>query len=92
MPKVEELQKELVPSVPSSIQTPNQSQGTLVTGIVGSPIKLINPPSLPLFLEADHTPKDETIYEQWLLQARGALNSHTEEAVQSGIIRSIGVR
>ena len=56
---------------------------------MGTPIKLINPPSLPLFSGADPTPKDEANYEQWLFQARGALNSRTEEAVQSGIIRSV---
>ena len=55
---------------------------------MGNPIKLINPPSLPLFSGADPTSKYEANYEQWLFQAREALNSHTEEAVGSGIIRS----
>ena len=48
---------------------------------MGTPIKLINPPSLPLFSGADPIPKDDGNYEQWLLQARGVLNSDTEEAV-----------
>ena len=87
--KVELLQRESAPSVYSEIQMPNQSQRTLVGGTMGTPIKLINPPSLPLFSGADPTPKDEANYEQWLFQARGALNFHTEEAVQSGIIRSV---
>ena len=52
--KVKALQKELVPSVHLSIQTPNQSQGTLVRGTVGSPIKLIKPPSLPHSQEQTH--------------------------------------
>ena len=55
-------------------------------GNYGDPINLINPPSLPLFSGEDPTAKDEVNYEQWLFQARGALNSHTEEAVKSGII------
>ena len=53
---------------------------------MGTPIKLINPPRLPLYSGADPTPKVEANYEQWLFQARGPLNSLTEEAVQSGII------
>ena len=78
--KVKLLQRESAPSVHSDIQTPNQSQGTLVGGNMGTPIRLINPPSLPLFSGADPTPRDEAYYEQWLFQARGALNFHTEEA------------
>ena len=84
--KVKLLQRESAPSVLSDIQTPNQSQGTLVGGTMETPIKLINPPSLPLFSGADPTPKDEVNYEQWLFQARGTLNSHTEEAVQSEML------
>ena len=49
-------------------------------------MKLINLPSLFLFSGADPISKDEANYEQWLLQARGVLSCHTEEAVQSGII------
>ena len=79
--KIKALQKESVPSVCSSIQTPNQSQGTLIRGTAGSPFKLINPSSLPLVSGADPTPEDEANYEQWLFWARGALNSHMEEAV-----------
>ena len=76
MAKVKLLQRELAPGVHSDIQTPNQSQGTLVGGTMGTPIKMINPPSLS---GADPTPKDEANYEQWLFQAKGALNSHTEK-------------
>ena len=72
--KVEVLQKEFVPSVHSSIQTPNQSQGTLVRGTVGSPMKLIKRPSPPLFSRADPPSKMR-------FKATGALNSHVEEAV-----------
>ena len=53
----------------------------------GHPVKLINLPSL-LFSGADPTLKDEA-NKQWLFQARRALNCHTEEAVQSGIIQSV---
>ena len=87
--KVEALQRVSVLSVCSDIQTPNQYQGTLVRGTSGHPVKLINPPSLPLFSGVDPTPKDEANYKQWLFQTRGALNSHMEEAVCSGIIRSV---
>ena len=55
----------------------------------GTPVKLINLPSLPLFSGADPTPKDEAYYEQWLCQAKGALNSHTEETVWPGTIWSV---
>ena len=83
------LQREFAPSVHSDIQTLNQSQGTLVGGTMRTRIKLINPLNLPLFSGADATPKDEANYEQWLFQARGVLNSHMEEAVQSRIIRLV---
>ena len=67
--KVKLLQRESASSVLSDIQTPNQSQGTLVRGTVGSPIKLINQPSIPLFSGVDPTPKDEANYEQWVFKA-----------------------
>ena len=57
------------------------SRGPWWGGTMGTPVKLINPPSLSLFSGADPTPKHEASYEQWLFQARGALNSHTEEEV-----------
>ena len=69
MAKVKLLQNQSAPSVCSDIQTPNLSQGTLVGGTMGTTIKLINPPGLPLFSGVDPTPKDEAYYEQWLFQA-----------------------
>ena len=69
--KVKLLQNESTPSVHSDIHTPNWSQGTLVRGTMGTPVKLINLPRLPLFSWADPPPKDEANYEQWLYQARG---------------------
>ena len=69
MAKVKLLQNESALSVCSDIHTPNPSQGTLVAGTMATPIKLFNPPSLPLFSGADPTPKDEANYEQWLFQA-----------------------
>ena len=71
MAKVGLLQNESAPTVHLDIHTPNLCQGTLVGGTMGTPIKLINPPSLPLFSGADPTPKDEANYEQWLFQAMG---------------------
>ena len=69
--KAELLQNETAPTVCSDIHTPNPSQGTLVGGTIGIPVKLINLPNLPLFSGADPTPKDEANYEQWLFQAKG---------------------
>ena len=56
------LQNESAPTVCPDIHTPNPSQGTLVGGTMGTPVKLINLPSLPLFSGADPTPKDEDNY------------------------------
>ena len=66
--------------ITQDIQALIQSNRTIGENYV-DPVKQVNPPSLPLFSGADPTPKDEANYEQWLFQARGALNSHTEEAV-----------
>ena len=71
MAKVKLLWNESAPTVCPDIYTPNSSKGTLVGETIGTPDKLINPPSLPLFSGADPTPKVETNYEQWLFQARG---------------------
>ena len=71
MAKVELLQNESAPTVLLDIHTPNPFQGTLVGGTMGTPVKLINLSSLPLFSETDPTPKDEANYEQWLFQTRG---------------------
>ena len=67
--KVKLLQRELAPSVCSDIQTSKSISRDLSRRDHGTPIKLINPPSLPLFSGADPTPKDEANYEQWLFQA-----------------------
>ena len=69
--KVKLLWNESIPTVHYDIHTPNLSQGTLVGGTMGTPIKLINLSSLPLFSGADPTPKDKAKYEQWLFQAWG---------------------
>ena len=71
MAKVELLWNESTPTVHPDIHTPYLSQGILVGGTMGTPVKLINLASLPLFSGADPTPKDEANYEQWLFQARG---------------------
>ena len=71
MAKVKLLWNEFAPTVSSDIHTQNPSQGTLVGRTMRIPIKLINPPSLPLFSGADPTLKDEANYEQWLFQSRG---------------------
>ena len=71
MAKAKLLWNESAPTVHLDIHTLNPSQGTLVGGTIGTPVKLINLPSLPLFSGADPTPKDEANYGQWLFQARG---------------------
>ena len=68
--EVELLWNESTSTVHLDIHTGNPSQGTLVGGTMGTPVKLINLPSLPSFSGADPTPKDEAIYEQWLFQGR----------------------
>ena len=54
-----------------------------------SPRKLIKAPSLPLFLGADPVLKEEGSWEQWEFQVRGSLDTHTQEAVCSVIIKSV---
>ena len=71
MAEVKLLQNESAPTVCLDIHTPSQSQGTLVGGTMGTPVKLIYLPSFLLFSGADPTPKDEANCEQWLFQARG---------------------
>ena len=46
---VELFHNESAPTVHSDIHTPNPSQGSLMGGTMGTPVKLTNPPSLPLF-------------------------------------------
>ena len=64
--KVKLLWNESAPTACLDIHTANPSQGTLVGGTIGTPVKLITLPSLPLFMGADPTPRDEANYEQWL--------------------------
>ena len=71
--KVESLQEDL---------TVEQSQSNNVR-------KVTKPVDLPHFSGVEPTPKDEGNYKQWMFQLRDALNTHTEEAVRSGIIRSV---
>ena len=49
----------------------------------------MKPPDLPLFSGVEPVPKDEGSFDQWMFQVQGALDSHSEEAVRSAIVRSV---
>ena len=51
--------------------------------------KLIAPPNLPIFLGQEPVPSTEGSTDQWLFQVKGALATHTEEAVTSAVIGSV---
>ena len=54
-----------------------------------TPSKLSSPPNLPIFSGQEPVPTTEGSIGQWLLQVEGALQTHTEEAVQSAVIGSV---
>ena len=47
------------------------------------------PPSLPIFSGQEPVPSTEGSIDQWLFQVKGALVTHTEEAVRSAVIGSV---
>ena len=51
--------------------------------------KLSAPPNLPIFLGQEPVPSMEGSIDQWLFQVKGALATHTEEAVRSAVIGSV---
>ena len=63
MAKVKLLWNESTLMVHLDMHTPNLSKGTLVGETMGTPVKLVNLPSLPLFSGPDPTPKNEANYE-----------------------------
>ena len=56
---------------------------------VNTPSKLSTPPNLPTFSGQEPVPSTEESIDQWLFQVDGALATHTEEAVRSGVIGSV---
>ena len=56
---------------------------------VNKPGKLSAPPNLPIFLGQEPVPSTERSIDQWLFQVKGALATHTEEAVRSAVIASV---
>ena len=72
--KVEKLQQQLNPKELSHIKKHSV---------------LCSPPDLPFFSGTEPVPRDEGSYAQWLFQVRGAMTSHTEEAVRSAIVTSV---
>ena len=48
------------------------------------------PPNLPIFLGQEPVPSTEGSIDQWLFQVEGAIATHTEEAVRSAVIGSVG--
>ena len=51
--------------------------------------KLSAPPNLPIFLGQEPVPSMEGSIDQWLFQVKGALATHTKEAVRSAVIGSV---
>ena len=50
---------------------------------------LKEPPKFPIFSGTDPPSKDETSYDQWVFQVRGAIISHSVAVVRSGIVNSV---
>ena len=56
---------------------------------VSHPNKLSAPPNLPIFSGQEPVPGTEGSIDQRLFQVKGALATHTEEAVRSAVIGSV---
>ena len=56
---------------------------------VNKPGELSAPPNLPIFLGQEPVPSNEGSIDQWLFQVKGALATHTEEAIRSAVIGSV---
>ena len=51
--------------------------------------KLSAPLNLPIFLGQEPVPSTEGSNDQWLFQVKGALATHTKEAVRPAVIGSV---
>ena len=83
--KVDNICSRYVPVLEREYYTPPVSQPRIST-----PSKLSAPPNLPTFSGQDPVPSTEGSIDQWLYQVEGTLATHTEEAVRSAVIGSVG--
>ena len=82
--KVENIHSGSMPALDGEYYTPPVSQVK-----VSQVSKLSAPPNLPIFLGQEPVPSMEGSIDQWLFQVKGALATHTEEAVSSAVIGSV---
>ena len=83
--KVENIYSGLVPALEGEYYTPPVSKMRVTI-----PSKLSVPPNLPVFLGQEPGPSTEGSIDQWFFLVEGALATHTEEAVRSAVIGSVG--
>ena len=83
--KVENMHNGSIPALEGDYYTPPVSQMKVNTSS-----KLSAPLNLPIFLGQEPVPTTEGSINQWLFQVEGALATHTEEAVRSAVIESVG--
>ena len=81
--KVENICSWLVPALEGEYYTPPKQMR------VSTHSKLSAPPNLPTFSGQEPVPSTEGSIDQWLFQMKGALATHTEEAVRSAVIGSV---
>ena len=74
-----------VPALEGEYYAPHVSQMRMNTSS-----KLSAPLNLLIFLGQEPGPSTEGLIDQWLFQVEGALATHTEEAVRSAVIGSVG--
>ena len=84
MKKVENACSGSIPALEGEYYTPPVSQMK-----VNKPGKLSAPPNLPIFSGQELVPSTKGSTDQWLIQVKGALATHTEEAVRSAVIGSV---
>ena len=82
--KVENMHSGSVPALEGEYYTSPVSQMTVTTLS-----KLSAPLNLPIFSGQEPVPSTEGSTDQWLFQVKGAIASHTEEAVRSALIGSV---
>ena len=83
--KVENIHSGSMPVLEGEYFTPPASQIRM-----NRPGKLSAPPNLPIFSGQEPVRTTEGSIDQWLFQVEGALATHTEEAVKSVVIGSVG--
>ena len=82
--KVENIRSGSMPALDGEYYTPPVSQVK-----INRVSKLSAPLNLPIFLGQEPVPSTEGSIDQWFFQVKGALATHTEEAVRSAVIGSV---